>query len=69
MNTEIINKTKSQIYYKTYYTKHRERILKKEADIREANRLYETQKREIHVVILDRKGGKQIREYFCNGMI
>jgi hypothetical protein len=57
-----MNKLQKQQYYKLYYIKHKEHILKQKADIREANRLYENQIREIHVVILDRKDGNKKRE-------
>ena len=64
-----MNKIQTQIYYKRYYAKYREHILKQKADFREAKRLYEKQKREIHVVILDKKDGNKIREYFCVGIV
>lgn len=63
-----MNKTQTQIYYKQYYAKYKEHILKQKADFRKANKEYENQIREINVVILDRKDGNKIREYFCNGI-
>ena len=54
-----------QQYYKLYYIKNKEYILQQKADFRKAMRLYKNQLREIKVVILDKRDGNQIREYFC----
>jgi hypothetical protein len=64
-----MNKTQTQLYYKNYYIKHKEYILKQKADFRKANKEYENQIREIQVVILDKKDGNKIREYFCVGIV
>jgi hypothetical protein len=56
-------------YYKEYYIKHKEYILKQKADWRKANRLYNNQLKEIKVVILDKRDGNVIRYYFCSGIV
>jgi len=59
----------TQKYYKEYYIKHKEYILKQKADWRELNRQYNNQLKEIKVVILDKRDGNVIRQYFCSGNI
>lgn len=63
-----MNKTQTQIYYKQYYAKYKDYILKQKSDFRKANKEYENQIIDIKVVILDKRDGNIIREYFCNGI-
>lgn len=58
-----------QQYYKLYYIKNKEYILNQKKEFREAMRLYKNQLREIKVIILDKKDGNQIREYYCSGIV
>ena len=54
-------------YYKLYYIKNKEYIIKQKADFRKAMKEYKEQLKEIQVVILDKRDGNVIREYFCTG--
>ena len=54
-------------YYKLYYIKNKEYIIKQKADFRKAMKEYKEQLKEIKVVILDKREGNVIREYFCSG--